>query len=102
MSGPTITRYRSRSIELSAVKKRRFESSLARPLLPLSAARACESERAGEPGLFIPEHPKPYGHIRRCQRDAFLSQRKASWETPACELHRSERGLAARTRFLAH
>jgi hypothetical protein len=71
--------------------KCRFESSLARPILRFSAARACESERAGEPGLLMPGYPKPYGYIRRCQRDAFLSQRKASWETPVGELHRCER-----------
>jgi len=46
--------------------------------------------RADEPRLLIQGHPKPYGYIRRCRRDAFLSERKTSCETPACELHRCE------------
>jgi hypothetical protein len=57
----------------------------------LSRARGMNLS-ADEPGQLIPGHPKPYRYIRRCQRDAFLRQRKASCEMPACELHHCERG----------
>jgi hypothetical protein len=94
--GSTSRRHRFPKLYASTLSQSRTSLDRKPAQRALSCVQAHESERADEPGLLTPGHPKPYGYIRRCQRDAFLRQRKASCEMPACELHRSERGSGAR------